>query len=712
MRWLTIGLAAALLTAACSSDGGTTDESDRTDQSADAGLVDESWWQERQDDYLAAAAQDFNPSNPLSAIVNAEAAARDDEVTRRGEDVTVDSLAEMFAEIDRFDDTTDFDVLYLLNLWYGYRDELPDETVAAIEQRLLDFKYWYTEPTPAGVVDDKYYWSENHRVIFHTDEYLAGQAFPDATFGNDGRTGGEHRDEARERILEWLDEKVRFGFTEWHSDVYYQKDITPLLSLVEWAEDEEVVTRAGMVLDLVLFDLAAHVQRGNFGATRGRSYMKDKSTALDQDTFGAAKLLFDDTDEDYPSTTDPGAVLLARAQNYRPPEVLRRIATSDETSVDRQRMGVALDPSAPVDPDVEAPHGYDFDDPENVAFWWERGAQTVWQVVPLTLDTLERHDLWTSQFFSAFEPLAATVGDDDELARELAHSLAPTLGFGFLGEIHSVTHRAPDVMLSTAQDHRPGVFADQQHSWQATLDEHAIVFTTAPSTEPEVGTEWPDSDGYWTGTGITPRSAQEGRAAIHLYTPTYEPGPPLPALGYLDYTHAYFPTEHFDEVVSDGNWTLARHGDGYVGLWSWRTPEWRDVPAGAFTHGLTEDFDLVAPGGPDNVWIVETGDSASSGSFEEFQRSLVEADIEVDERAPVDGLPGGFDVTYDSPAQGAMSFATDGPLVVDGDEVELHAEARMENPWATVPWEGRRYEITEGDSSLVLDFDSWTRTTT
>ena len=100
------------------------------------------------------------------------------------------------------------------------------------------FKYWYTEPTPPGLIDNKYYWSENHRIIFHTLEYLAGQAFPKARFDNDGRTGAEHRAHAKQLIDDWIAEKARFGFTEWHSDVYYQKDVTPLLSLVEWADDE------------------------------------------------------------------------------------------------------------------------------------------------------------------------------------------------------------------------------------------------------------------------------------------------------------------------------------------------------------------------------------------------------------------------------------------------------------------------------------------
>jgi len=699
---------AGLLAGACTGDGSGGEGEGVEGLGAGDGYVDQASFTARQDEYLEVATDELDPSSPLSVIAHAERAARDDGFSFAAEQVTPEALAETFAAIDGFEDTTDFDVLYLLNLWYGYRQELPQETVAAIEERFLAFKYWYTEPTPEGVVDDKYYWSENHRIIFYADEFLAGQAFPDATFTNDGRTGAEHRDDARGRILEWLDERVRFGFTEWHSDVYYQKDAVALLSLVEWADDDEVARRAAMVLDLFLFDLASHLQDGNFGATHGRSYMKDKSRAGDQDTFALAKLLFDDTDQPYPGT-DAGAVLFARAEDYRLPEVIERIARSEETTVDRQHMGVPLDPLAPVEPDPEAPFGYDFDDPDNVPFWWERGAQPVWQVVPLTIQTLDEHDLWESQFYAPFLPLRDLVGDDFDAARELAHSLAPVLGFGLLTEVDTYTYRSPDVMLSTAQDHRPGVFSDQFHAWQATLDEDAIVFTTHPKEEPEAGTEWPDSDGYWTGTGSIPRSAQHGAAGIHLYAPQYTPGPPLD-LGYIDQTHAYFPQERFDEVVQEEGWTIGRRGDGYVALWSMRPAEFRELPPDVFTNGLQEPFDLVAPGGADNVWVVEVGDADTWGSFEEFRAAVTSAEVEVTTRPPnAEGNPGGFDVVYQSPAEGEMAFGWEAPLTVDGDEVDLHPDRRIDNPWASVDARATRYEISEGDASLLLDFEEGSR---
>jgi hypothetical protein len=75
-------------------------------------------------------------------------------------------------------------------------------------------------------------------------------------------------------------------------------------------------------------------------------------------------------------------------------------------------------------------------------------------------------------------------------------------------------------------------------------------------------------------------------------------------------------------VTQDGNWTFARKGDGYVALWSWRTRTFRvDDPAKIASDEMTKPFDLVASGGPDNVWIIEVGE-ATDGSFAEWVASV------------------------------------------------------------------------------------------
>ena len=175
-------------------------------------------------------------------------------------------------------------------------------------------------------MDNLWFWSENHIVINLVIEYLAGQRFPDEVFTVTGLTGAEHMERAKPGILEWVRERGELGFFEWHSNVYMLKNITPLHLLAEQADDPELVQAAAMALDLCVLDLAAHTQAGCYTAPRGRTYKKDKMSSLDEDTFGTAKFLFDDTTADYQSRTDGGATFLAVGTRYRPPQLLIDIA--------------------------------------------------------------------------------------------------------------------------------------------------------------------------------------------------------------------------------------------------------------------------------------------------------------------------------------------------------------------------------------------------
>ncbi|HEX5945845.1 MAG TPA: hypothetical protein VFY82_06180 [Acidimicrobiales bacterium] len=679
------------------------------------GYVDRHQWRAAQDGYLAFATEELTPTSPTNVLAHLTRAARDRSFTFDAAAIGPDEFAATFEKIDAFRDTSDFDMLRLVAIWEGHRHTIDPELRAAIEQRMSGFRYWYTDPLPVGVVDDKWFWSENHRIIFHTIEYLAGRALPEATFAITGEPGAVHAERGRARVEAWIDEKAAWGFSEWHSDVYYQEDIQALTLLAEHGE-LDVARKAAVVLDLFLYDLALHSLRGNNGVTHGRSYMKDKSRAVDQDVFGLTKLLFGTTDQPYTSRSDTGAAFLAAAERYRLPEVIRRVATTDRTFEDRTHMGAPLDLDEPFTtaPQSQVP-GVSYDEPADIPFWWERGALTAWQTVPLTLATIDEHDLFETSLFRPFKPLVDITGGDPATARQLAYELRCMINIGVLSEVDTVTWRSPDAMLSSAQDYRPGCFGNQYHAWQATLDEDAVVFTTLPGNEPRPGDRWVDADLYWSGTGAMPRSAQSGPAAIHLYAPRFaSPGPgPLAAFSYLPVTHAYFPTERFDEVRQVGGWTLGRSGDGYVALWSWRPTSWRaHDPAVTFTNGLTEPFDLVAEGGADNVWISEVGDAATWGSFDDFAAAVTAAPVTVARRpAGPNGLPGGFDVSYASPSSGAMAFGTTGAFTVDGTEVALRGDDRFANPFGTTPFGSPSVTIAESGATLTVDTDRWTRHT-
>ncbi|MGH0035502.1 MAG: hypothetical protein ACQGVK_10810 [Myxococcota bacterium] len=634
-----------------------------------------------------------------------------------------------FDKLWRLRDTSDFDALRIIDLLYGYRGHpaASEATWAAAEQALFDFKYWYTDPTPARVVDGEpvvdnmWYWTENHVLMFKVVEYLVGQRYPNQVFSVTGQTGAWHRDRARGFIRDWLRERAQVGFTEWHSNVYYNSDIRPLLVFVEWAEEPELVRRASMVLDLLFLDIALHLHEGTFGATHGRSYIKNKASATTEGTFEPAKFMFEDTAFPWEARNGSTAAVLAHARRYRIPEVIRRIATDDAPMVDRERMNLPLEEELPaVAPTCApgAPLGWDWCDVEYLPYWWGTNAFTTWTHVGLTLQEGFAYDLFDSQF-ADFADLVTVVWNPDNFDQSvqnaylLLRGLWPAANFALLKEVNTYTYRTPAYMLSTAQDYRKGLRSSQTHVWQATLDEQAMVFVTHPTYRPEDiqappydGWSWSKRDesgagstgGRWTGDGALPRSAQFENVNVSIYQPAYAPLPQLDFV-YEDETHAYFPVAHFDEVVRDGHWTYGKRGDGYVALYSRNPVDWRSDQPEVFQNGGL-DFDLVAEGSASNVWIVELGSLDEwPGGFEAFQAAFDESLVHFP-----DVGEGPLEVVYDSPSQGTVSFGWEADLVVDGAAQPIADYARYDNPFVRTDFLDTRYEVSDGEYSLVLDF--------
>jgi hypothetical protein len=150
------------------------------------------------------------------------------------------------------------------------------------------------------------FWSENHQILFATAEYLAGQFWPDALFrvansfrneGSDksrptGLLGWQRMERARPRILRWLNDRLSFGFSEWNSPGYYDEDFTALFNLADFCLDEKIRTRACMVLDLLIFDLARFTHKGSFGVTAGRCYFESKNCGYEQSVGDLIEILF------------------------------------------------------------------------------------------------------------------------------------------------------------------------------------------------------------------------------------------------------------------------------------------------------------------------------------------------------------------------------------------------------------------------------------
>ena len=711
--------------AACTNDSGSKKPAPTTTGGGEAapeltapgsaGLIDEDAFQKRIDEYLIHATAGDSAGGTVGVAANLIRAQRDESYTWDASAVTEATFADQFEKIDQWEDTRDFDLMYLywlLELGAGNTDttRLSPDVLAAIEQRFIDNRYRWDDPLPADRVDNLWFWSENHIIINLTLEYLAGSRWADQTFTISGLTGAEHAERARVDILEWVHERLELGFFEWHSNVYMLKNITPLTMLAELAGDPEIMAAAAIGLDLCLLDMAAHNHKGCYTAPRCRTYKKDKMSSLDEATWDTAKLVFDDTEAGYQEGADAGATYLCAATRYRPPQLLVDMATAAGPSVVRERHGVFFDYEQPLTENPEAPYGKDFADRENLPFWWSLGAVGMWPMAVTGVAAADEFRLWETELFEQVNLIAAINDYDGEKIRDWIHPRSAVINFGFLAEAHTYAYRDDKVSLATVLDHRAGEMRDQAHSWQAAIDENALVFTNHPVTDPDESTEWRDDGrpGYWTGEATMPRSAQHERTAVHLYFPAWDESTDPLVWGVYEYrpfTHAYVPQDHFDEVRQEGNWTVAAKDGAYIALWSWRTPTWRVYdPTVLATRDMVKPFDLVAEGGPDNVWIVEVGSDAEGGDLDAFVASLTAQDPEVTRGDD------GFTVSWTSPSSGTVEFSNTGAFVVDGEEQPIGDFPRHESPWGTIDHLATAYRLEGEGSAWAVDADGWTRT--
>ncbi|MGI9600278.1 MAG: hypothetical protein ACR2QE_00205 [Acidimicrobiales bacterium] len=677
------------------------------------GLIPERYYQRRIRRYLDYATEFERFNSPPGIAVHLIQAHRDTRYEWNIGGVTVESLSTVWTQIDEWRDTREFNFMYLnwvYTLGQGNRPmtRIDPTVIAAIEQRLIDNRYRYNDPLPGDRVDHLWYWSENHRIIVLANELLAGQFLPEQVFTVTGLTGADHAARAKPDILEWIHERARFGFFEWHSNVYMVKNITPLLMLCELSDDVEIVQAAAMALDLCLFDMATHYHRGAYVAPHGRTYKKDKMTARDEDSYGFAKFLFNDTDPPFVTPTDTTTTFFCAAERYRPPRLIVKVARQDSPTVTRERHGVYVDASTPIIDDPVAPFGYDFDDPDNLPFWWSTGGIGMWQLAEMSVAEADQYRLWESDSFQLITQLRDVNGGDVERIKAWEQANHMILNLGFLAEGNTYSYRTGKVALASVLDHRKGELRDQVHMWQATIDTEARVFTTHPTTDVAASTNWRDDDepGYWTGEASMPRSAQHHNSAIHIYLPAYDETQDAilwAVFGYRDFTHAYFPQDHFDQVTQVGHWTLGAKDGGYIALWSWREPNWRTYdPAVNATNGMVLPFDLVAPGGPDNVWITEVG-TDDDGTFDDFVASTTSSDPTITRTAE------GFDVAWHSPTNGLLTFGWDAPFVVDGNEQQITDFPRHDSRWGHVDRLATQYDLRHGRHVLELDFDARTR---
>ncbi len=549
---------------------------------------------------------------------------------------------------------------------------------AEIEAALLGFKYWADEP---GGRDLLSMWAENHQVAYHAAQYLAGQAFPDEIFSNNGKPGRWHEQRGKERLLRWIDIKARTGFNEWDSNNCYVASISALLNVTELGQDERLRRRASMLLDVMFFDMAVDTFQGNYGTSHGRAQLRGiLAGGPGEDSGGLQRLAWGVGSLGKPDNY--ASIYLATGRRYRVPRTIERIAQDrPEELINRERQSLRVEDGPRL--------GLSFDDPDDFFLLHEGGKLS-------SIGYIERSLRVTDglQFYRYGLVMRPYIVALLETYRELQRRGAPVddLDSSSLRRVDKVTFRTPDYQLSAALDYRKGAPGSQQHIWQATLGPSTSVFTMNPGA----------SRKYW--QGRLPRAAQHRNVLVAIYDLPADrpPGPrtvlppdavddAVPSLAPSEEplvlrTRAMFRRESFDEVVQAGGWTFGRKGQGYLALWSRLPTTWSPG------DGLGGDG-LVAQG-RHHVWVCQMGREKVDGSFAVFVHRILAAPIRATNRS----------VRYGAPGVGLVTFDWDGPLRVDGTVIPQGDHPRFDNPYTRVAYGRSRYDLVHAGHRLLIDF--------
>ncbi len=579
-------------------------------------------------------------------------------------------------------DTSDFQVSALVRMLYQYGDSplWEGDLKQRVIRTLLDFKYWIDEPG----TDEMVYWSENHQILFHSSAYLMGQMFPDQVFTNSGLTGRQLMLKHETMLERWLQLRATLGFSEWHSNNYYEEDLGPLLNLVDFAEDQRMAHNAEGVAQLLLLDIALYSHAGAFGGSHGRTFERHMTDPSHEATRSVSHLVFEQGSfERYAGVSfsplsvtksffpDPAVVLIGR-KDWHTENGLPQVWN------ERSRMGFDLDNAHEFGISTD-PHNL-----EDMIVWWGNGGYILPETLDGTFTVAKEHNLFAGSKF--FRPFAGLYLFWDLGLLDLLMSNRIYLGFSQAGALlttHTVAHHKPSAFLSVASDKSKGNPAFQNHPWSAVLNDSIQVFTSHPLRNEHEG----DYMGYFTGGASMPRVAQHEDIALIIHNPRI-----FLTAGFSDIartTHAYFPVDEFDQVEKVGKWYFGKKDDGYIALYSYNK-------SSIATSGRLANREIIAKGFR-NLWICEIGWEQEDGSFKEFIERVSNQKVKFDKFLSMR-------VQYESD-QGTLEFGWLDEFTVSGQVKPLHQNPRFENPFMQVPWGENRYEINAGPISSTINFD-------
>lgn len=573
--------------------------------------------------------------------------------------------------VDNRFDGSDFRTITLLRFIYSDSYALSEKNRKEIETTLLNFKYWMSD----GGDDSMCYWSENHQILFATSEYLAGQMFSDKIFTQTRLTGEQHKKRAEKRILTWLEQRWIYGFSEWYSNQYYVEDIAAIANLIDFSENEEIVTKSKIIMDLIIYDIASQSFYGNFTSTTTRAYENNRKSG----EGNALRAVIDsiwNLDLNWDDRLGLEMNFLAM-KNYSVPKVLYLIGNDRSTVEIKSSSGIKLSEIEEL--------GYNKVDDPSIMMQWGMEAFTNKEVVSNTLDILDEYNMYSNEFLNDFTQLNYTLLKKSGLIAPIIFHLNPQTNGIAMQQGDNYTYKTKDYMVATAMNYYPGSFGDQHHIQSATLSKDISIYNTHPAVEEGKNGLNGNSPTYWVGYGYLPDAVQYKNISMSLYRLPQKEG--ILQAPIIDYTYSWFETDKFDMWEIEGNMAFAKKNSAYIAI------------LGKSEFDLYEKNRLIQEG-KDSYWIYELSSVDDFDSFDSFKSSIKLSKVIYND-GTLEYLKDGLD----------LKLIYDKEFIIN-NEVQSFDYDRFDSPYVKAKRGKREINFEFNGESLYLNFENQKRSST
>lgn len=232
--------------------------------------------------------------------------------TERAERILLTELPGVWARKD----CSDFHFIIMLYIYRTFYERLSPKLREELELAMCGFRYWIDEPGD----DVMWFFSENHALLFHCCQYLAGSWLPDRIFTCSGKTGQEVSARGEELLHEWFEGFFEEFITEWNSNAYIPVDVLGLGTLYNLTEPgSEFHQKAKRALDMIFCSLRVNAHKGAVMTSFGRSYEKELKGNYNAGTTSLLYLAYGDG---YLNRACNGCIPLALG-DYAAPEAFK-----------------------------------------------------------------------------------------------------------------------------------------------------------------------------------------------------------------------------------------------------------------------------------------------------------------------------------------------------------------------------------------------------